>query len=152
MKPGSARRALAIALVLTTAGAAAPSLAADFCMSSAGLTYVGKSFRLPRPGKCASWQGFILGLPGGADNTSTGTACASSADPLEPHVDFAITTMVEGGAAVIFDHVSLPGPTFTGGDRDTSTLADGFVGSFAGTTSKVACPTTVVPIQSLPRR
>jgi hypothetical protein len=107
---------------------------------------------MPRPGKCAPWQGFIVGLPGGPDNTSTGTACASSADPQEPHVDFAITTMVEGGSAVIFDHVSLPGPSFTGGDRDTSTLADGFVGTFLGTTSKSTCPTPVVPVQSLRRR
>jgi len=140
-----------LALAMTAASASV-SLAADFCMSSEGLTYVAKAFRLPRPGKCSPWQGFILGLPGDPDNTSTGTACASSADPLEPHVDFAITTMVEGGSAVIFDHVSLPGPAFTGGDRDTSTLADGFVGTFAGTTSKMTCPTRVVPVQSLPRR
>lgn len=140
-----------VALGATVAGASS-AVAADFCMTSEGLTYVGKSFRMPRPGKCATWQGFVLGLPGGPDNTSTGTACASSADPQDPHVDFAITTMVEGGSAVIFDHVSLPGPAFTGGDRDTSTLAGGYVGSFTGTTSKSACPTPVVPIQSLPRR
>jgi hypothetical protein len=87
---------------------------------------------LPKAEKCSSWQGFILGLPGDPDNTSTGTACASSADPMDLHVDFAITTVVEGGANVFFDHLSLPAPSLTGGDRDTSTLASGFVGSFPG--------------------
>ena len=140
-----------LSVALTTVGAPLAH-AADFCVSSAGLTYVAKAFRLPRPGKCAAWQGFILGLPGDPDNTSTGTACASSANPADLHVDVVITTIVEGGADVIFDHLSLPAPAFTDGDRDTSKLAGGFMGTFTGTTSKAACPSTVVPNPSPPRR
>ena len=138
-------RTYVLALALSVANVSLCHAAADFCVSSNGLTYVAKAFKVPKAGKCSSWQGFILGLPGDPDNTSTGTACASSADPMDLHVDFAITTVVEGGANVFFDHLSLPAPSLTGGDRDTSTLASGFVGSFPGMTSSVPCATKVVP-------
>jgi len=121
--------------------------AADFCIASGGLTYVGKSFRVPPSGKCKAWSGFILGLSGDPDNTTHGTACASSDGG---HVDFALTTAVEGGDDVLFDHLSLPKPSLAGGERSRNRLNNFFGDDGSGLAAeKTACPTTVVPISTV---
>lgn len=118
--------------------------AADFCIASGGVTYVGKSFRVPPSGKCKPWAGFILGLSGDPDNTTHGTACASSDGA---HVDFALTTAIEGGDDVLFDHLSLPKPSLTGGERSRNSLHNFFGDDGNGIAAdKATCPTAVVPV------
>jgi hypothetical protein len=74
---------------------ASPALAADYCLSllDGGNLYVGKKFKLPKKGKCASWSGFCTSLC--AANVQTGTAC-TSADGTQ--TSFQITTAYLGSA------------------------------------------------------
>lgn len=137
---------LGLGIVLSLGGNLS-AYAADFCIASGGLTYVGKSFRVPPSGKCRAWSGFIQGLAGDPDNTTHGSACASSDGA---HVDIALTTVVEGGDDVLFDHVSLPKPSLTGGERSRNSLHNFFGDNGSGIAAdKATCPSGIVPLPLL---
>jgi hypothetical protein len=89
--------------------------AADFCIQvqpNDSTRYVGKSFRVPGPGKCRPWNGVYL--PSFASvSVSTGTACTSS-DGSTLRIN-----LVSSRETVAFnDYIVLPLPALTGGTLD----------------------------------
>src|SRR5262249_61927548 len=72
--------------------------------------YVGKSFKVPSPGKCEPFLGFFTGF--GNANASTGQAC-TAADGS--HVDFGLTTTYSGVPGFVeWDNIELSLPALTG--------------------------------------
>jgi len=118
--------------------------ASDFCITEStglGLTFVGKSFKIPGKGKCKPWIGFVKS---GANYPSSGTACTTS-DGSE--VSVSITTAPFDGitnSLVDFFSFSLPGL----GSMDASELPLGGSPTFASGTATAG--TCNPPKQTIP--
>ena len=132
MKTGVRLAALTL-LALTLSWSTAQ--ARDFCISGdfAG-GYVGKSFKVPSPGKCAPF----LGFQAFAFNTAlTGQAC-TAADGS--HVDFGLTTTFSGvPGGVEWDNIELLLPALTG--TLDYTIASGGLLSGSVAAGGAPCPT-----------
>ena len=103
------RPALGLTLLSLLLGAAH---AADFCVTVSptdSTKYVGKGFKVPRPGKCKAWNGVYL--PSfAAVSVSTGTGCTSS-DGTTLRIN-----LVTSRETVAFnDYIVLPLPELTNG-------------------------------------
>src|SRR5262249_57804900 len=85
--------------------------ARDLCITGAfSGQYVGKSFKLPSPGKCEPFLGFFTGILNAS--ASTGQAC-TAADGS--HVDFGLTTTFSGVPGFVeWDNIELSLPALTG--------------------------------------
>jgi hypothetical protein len=82
MKTGVRVAALMLALSWSAAQAG------DFCITASTFQIVGKSFKVPPPGKCKPFFGFFSTLSG---TYTTGQACTASNGS---HVNFVLTTTV----------------------------------------------------------
>ena len=135
MKTGVRLAALTL-LALTLSWSTAQ--ARDFCIAGAfSGQYVGKSFKVPSPGKCEPFLGFFTGF--GNANASTGQAC-TAAD--RSHVDFGLTTTYSGVPGFVeWDNIELSLPALTG--TVDATVDNG--GLVSGSVAAVGapCPTPV---------
>jgi hypothetical protein len=134
--PRSSAAALAVAVLLY----AAPSGAADYCISTFSATFVAKGFKLPKKGRCAPWYGFCLEC---APNAMTGSAC-TAADGS--HVRFTLVTTTDQAdsvSATYYVHLDLPDQTGYARDllllNGTAPSATGPVDA-SGEKCKVAAP------------
>jgi hypothetical protein len=107
--------------------------AADFC-TDFGL--VGKSFKIPGPGKCKPFIGFVEAAP----TVWTGGACTSS-DGTTAH--FNVQTLDQFGIETVRFNLSLPALT---DPAATDCVANGSLSCNTFSISVVACSPTTVPV------
>jgi hypothetical protein len=104
-----------VSLAAATLLAPGPAAAADYCITFGGdpdIVFVGKNFRLPAPGQCKPWHGFLVrDFPALFDvSIATGTGCASSdGDVLRLHLGL----VRENVSFQVY--IILPLPAATGG-------------------------------------
>jgi hypothetical protein len=84
MKTGVRVAALTLALSWSAAQAG------DFCITASTFQIVGKSFKVPSPGKCKPFFGFFSTSSG---SYTTGQACTASDNS---HVNFVLTSTMAG--------------------------------------------------------
>ncbi len=92
--------------------ATAPAFAGDYCITLGGPqagTYVGKDFKIPKPGECANWRG-ECSVGCSPDNVQAGVACTASDGS---HVSLGITTYYLADNRQ-FDWIRLNLPTSVG--------------------------------------
>ena len=127
-------------LAASMLGVAAPAFAADYCLSllDGGNVYVGKSFKLPKKGKCRDWSGFCSNLC--STNVQTGTVC-TSADGTQTR--FQITTAYLGSSNRESASIELATETQSGSAdvlSYTSTSSSSFTSAVTGAKCNVAVP------------
>jgi hypothetical protein len=101
-----------VMLVTTMLAWSSPASGADYCISfgpSSTEQFVGKKFKVPKPGQCKPWNGFLVTSFSNV-SISTGTGCTSS-DGTTFRLNLATTR--ENFA--FQDYVVLPLPAATGG-------------------------------------
>jgi hypothetical protein len=131
-----------VTLVLFTT--ATPTAAGDFCIDEGGGSiWVGKNFRLPRPGQCKPWHGFLLTSFSNV-SLSTGTGCtASDGTKFRLH----LSNIREN--VVFEDYIILPLPSLTNGTNDEYITAPpaltGLVTHFTGL-QRIPCTPSKVPV------
>jgi hypothetical protein len=139
MKRSRPTRARAVCLAAGTLLAAAPGVAADYCLTLTGTNnvYVAKKFKLPKRGKCADWRGFCMTLC--SANVQSGTAC-TSADGS--HTYFQITTAYLGSPSRESASIDIQVQTQTG-SADVLAHGTGASSSFDSEVTGAKCSVPV---------
>lgn len=111
----SLRTAVVVSLLAAAGLAPGPAAAADYCITFGGdpeIVFVGKNFRIPAPGQCKPWHGFLVrDLPALSDvSIATGTGCTSS-----DGATFRLHLSLVRENFAFQEYILLPLPSATGG-------------------------------------